>query len=200
MNGGGNNQPRESATITADRTQITTYSSALNVATTEYNTKLTAFKTDFMKHDDYANAQKAVDQANKELDAARTVVITWLKANDPAYRAANQKETDSRKKLDQIRANGGNRDQISAQSQAILDAGDSVSKIEGDKLAKDIPYQEAKKKLADAVADLDKQKTAMNDAIAADDDLKTKKTALDTAKTNLDDANKKLRQDLASGA
>ena len=74
MNGGrgggtGNNQPQENPTITADRQQVTTFTTALNTATTDYNTSLLSFKTDYMKKPEYSDAQKAVDEANKELDA-----------------------------------------------------------------------------------------------------------------------------------
>jgi chromosome segregation ATPase len=192
---GGNQQPQVNPTIQADQEQVSTYSAALNAATNVYTTALSTFRTNYMKQPDYAAAQKAVDEANRELDAARSAVIAKLKASDPAYKAALQKESDARKKLDQIRANGGSRDQISDQSKLILDAGDVVSKLEAEALAKDTTYQDCKKKLADAVAALEAQKTAMNEAIAADPNLTTLKQTMDTAKTNLSDAQKKLAAD-----
>jgi len=193
--GGAAAQPQVNPVIAADRAQVTTNQSALNAANLSYTNAVTDFTTTFMKTPDYAAAQKGVDDATKELDAARAAVIAKLKANDTAYKAAVQKEADAKKKLDQIRANGGNRDAISAQAQAILDAGDAVTKIENDALAKDIPYQDAKKKLAAANDKLKAQKDALADAIKNDEKLTGLKTAVDTAKTALADSQTKLKAD-----
>jgi hypothetical protein len=197
--GGGTQVPRESATITQDRQDLATWTSTLTGATTAYSNAVRTFTDAFMKQPDYVAAQKDVDDANKELEAARLAVIAKLKASDPTYQAAMQKEAAAKKKLDQIRANGGNRDQIAAQAQLILDAGDAVSKLEADALAKDVKYQEVKKKLADAADKLKLQKDALAEAIKADTSLVALKQTVDDAKTKKDDAQKKLTQDLASG-
>jgi hypothetical protein len=195
MGGGGMAQPQVNPVIAADRAQVATNQAAFNTANVTYTTAVTDFTTAFMKQPDYAAAQKGVDDATKELDAARAAVMAKLKANDAAYKAAVQKETDAKKKLDTIRANGGNRDQIATQSQAILDAGAAVVKIENDALAKDIPYQDAKKKLAAATDKLKTQKDALAEAIKTDEKLVGLKANIDTAKTALADAQTKLKAD-----
>jgi hypothetical protein len=199
MGGRGAQTPRESATITADRQDLATWTETLTGATTSYTNSVKTFTDAFMKQPDYVESQKAVDDANKELEEARLAVIKKLKEKDPTYQAAVKKESDERKKLDKIRANGGNRDQISTQSKVILDAGDAVSKLEAEALAKDVKYQEIKKKLADASDKLKAQKDALADAIKNDTNLASLKQTLDTAKTNKDNAQKKLTSDLAAG-
>ena len=185
--------------ITADRQELSAATEALNTATTTYRTSVRTFTDDFTKKDDYAAAQKAFDDATKELEDARLAVIKKLKDSDPAYQAAVKKEADARKKLDQIRASGGSRDQISAQSQVILDAGNAVSKLEVNALAKDAKYQEIKKRQTDASEKLKMQKDALAEGIKSDEDLKSKKQAMDEAQTKKDDAQKKLNRDLSGG-
>jgi hypothetical protein len=187
--------PPENPALAGDRALVSKCSAELGAANNAYTTAETSFKADFMKQPEYADAQKAVDDDTKALDSARTAVINKLKASSAPYKTAVQKEADAKKKLDQIRATGGNRDAIAAQSKVILDAGTAVSKIEDDTLAKDAPYQAAKTKLAADTATLKTQKDALAEAIKNDDNLKTLKAAIDTAKTALADANTKLRAD-----
>ncbi len=199
--GGGAMQqaPQENPTITADRQQVKTDTATVNTASIAYTDAVKTFSADFMKQPEYADLQKAVDDANKALDAARTAVIDKLKASSPEYTAATTKEKDAKKKLDQINANGGNRDQRADQPQIILVEGDAVVKIENDALAKDTAYQDAKQKLDTAQAALKVEKDKLADAIKNDTTLAGLKQTRDTAQTALDADRKKLTTDLASG-
>jgi hypothetical protein len=203
-NGGGGGAaaaaPTENPTITADRAQITSNTTALTTATNAYSKAETDFRVKYMKQPDYADAQKAVDDASKALDAARAVVIAKLKSTSSEYKAALAKDTELQKKLTQIRATGGNRDAISATSTDIMNNGDNESKIEKTALDADPGYQEAKKKLDEATATLNAQKDAMKQAIDADTTLAGLKTTKDAAQKQLTDSQAKLAQDrVASG-
>ncbi len=193
--GGRNNQQsQQNQTIAADKTQITTCQAALTAATNTYATELAKFNANYVKTTAFADAQKAVNDATKEVENARAVVIAKLKATSPEYRTAVQKETDAQKKLDAINASG-NRDQVFAQSKIKLDAGDAVSKLEAAALDKDEPYQAAKKKLAAASEALKAQRDALAAAVKADPGLTNLQTLIDTAKTDLDAAKAKLKAD-----
>ena len=201
--GGGGQQPapviiQENPQITADRQQITTNEATLSTANTEYNKAVSAFQTDFRKHDDYVAARKALDDAQKALDAARTAVVTKLKTQDSTYQAAVTKVTASKKKLDQIRASGGSRDAISAQANVILGQDDAVAKLEQAGYDADQPCIDAKKALADAKVALDALDAKLADAVKTDDKLKALRDTKDAAQTALTDSRKKLQTDQAT--
>jgi outer membrane protein TolC len=166
----------------------------LKNATTAYNAGITAFENDFRKTAEYSSADKAVINATSEVDAARATVIGSLKTGNAEYRVAVQKEEDAKKKLETMRSAKASQEQIAAQSKAILTMGDTVNRMETDALAKDEKYQAAKKKLADASDTLKIQKDKLAETKKTDKTLTDLKAAMDSAKANLDAANKRLRE------
>jgi hypothetical protein len=190
--GGGGAPPPPPDPFAAQNKDVADATTAMKDAEAAYNKGALAFEADYKKTPDYAAAQKTMDDATAEVDAARTAAINKLKTGSVEYKAAVLKVTDARKKLDTIRANGGTREQISAQSKAIQDASDAVTKLETDAVTKDTRSQDAKKKLAEATDGLKVQKDKMTDAKKEDEKLKELQTAVDAAKTKVDDAKKAL--------
>ena len=204
MGGGGGGQQQapqpqpENPTIKADRDQVSTNQAALTTANTAYTKAVSAFMTEYKKKDEYVAARKALEQAQKDLDAARGDVLAKLKTSNADYQSAVAKETAAKKKLDSIRASGGTRDAISAQSDVILKAGDVVAKVEGAAYDADATCVDDRKKLADAKAAVDELDAKMAEAVKADENLISLKTTKDAAQTALDDSKKKLSTDVAT--
>jgi hypothetical protein len=193
--GGQQQAPQANPAIATDRTAIDQATKDYNAADKAYSDALKKFTEEFQKQPDYADALKKLEDATKEYDAARDAVIGKLKTNG-AYKAAVQKEADAKTKLDKMRAANATRTEVSDQSMAIMKAGDDVSKLEADALAKDDRFIAAKKAVVDAKAAVDAEKVLLTDAVKADANLTTLATARDDAKTKLDDARKKLQTDL----
>jgi len=147
-------------------------------AAAAYAAALSEFTETFKQRPEFVAAQRAFDDTNLQVAAARTTVTAKLK-DDPQYIAALKAETDARNKLDQIRANNGDRDQIAAQAQRILDASSVPERLEAAALANDHVYQTALDKLAVAKAALKSQTDALAAAIAKDPDLALMKQAAD---------------------
>jgi len=199
MGGGQTQQPRqENPTITADRQQVTTLTVTYNKANVDYTDALKKFNDDFMKQPEYADAQKADDDATKALEAARNAVIERLKKDNPEYAAADKKWHAEQAKLSDMEKKAITSAQRQAQAKAINDVAIVVDKLEAEALSKDTAYQDAKKKLADANAVLKVEKDKMAEAAKADANLSNLKQAADTAKTNLTDAQKKFQTDSAT--
>lgn len=199
--GGGQQQPQqpqENPTITADRQQVATATTQLNTANVALNDAVRKFTEEFMKQPENGDLQKAVDEANKAVDAARAAVIEKLKKDSPEYKAATQKEKAAQDKLRQLNAGSPTSDQRQAQAKIIFEAGDAVVKIENEALAKDAAYQEAKQKLATAVAAINAAKEKLAEAAKADTNLVALKQTRDAAQTTLDEARKKLSTDMAT--
>lgn len=194
-NGGGMTAPPVNPALAGDREQVSTASTTYTKANKDYNDAVKKFTDDYEKQDDYKNAQDGVDKANKDLDAARTQALADLKKSDPNYKASFDKETAANAKLEQMRANGAKREDISAEATVIFQLDEDISKMESAALDKDQGYQDAKKKLADATQALKDQKDKLADAIKNDPNLSTLKQARDTAQAALDDAKKKLASD-----
>jgi hypothetical protein len=200
MGGGGRPQQQqtENPTITADRQQVATLTASFNKANLDYMDALKKFNDEYMKQPEYADAQKAADEANKALEAARTACIERLKKDSAEYNAADKKWKAEQAKLSQMESKGITSPQRQAQAKAINDVAIIVDKLETDALSKDPVYQDAKKKLADAMAALKVEKDKLADASKADANLSTLKQAADTAKSTLADAQKKFQTDSAT--
>ena len=156
---------------------------------------MSKFSTDFRKQQDYIDAQKGVDDANRDLDAARAAMDKKLASSSGPYKAAKAKEAAADTKLQEIRDNGGSKDDIAEQATIKMNAGTDADNIEQAALDADIPYSEAKKKLADAAATKKALEDKLADAIKADDNISQLKDKMDTAKSALDDARTKLASD-----
>ncbi len=119
--GGGARGGQNNQAIQADQTQITTLNTQINTLTTQINNDTSKITADFVKQQDYIDAQKLIDSDSADVARARDAVIDKLK-DQPDYKSASTKEKDGQKKVDQLRANGGSKD-------AILVASDEDAEI-----------------------------------------------------------------------
>jgi hypothetical protein len=152
---------------------------------------VTKMRTDFEAGSDWQTAQTALKTAQAEYDAARKPIVDAMKKRAD-YQKAETEKAKAEQELAELRANGTIGEPVLKAINRRADALADMTKIETDLMNAEPKVGEARKKLADATAEVAQLKKQFDTSIQGDTGWQEAKKAVDTAQEQVTLANKEL--------
>jgi chromosome segregation ATPase len=170
------------------RKNVNDAQTALLAAMRDYDKSYAIVREKFEVKPEWAAANKALEQAKINLDAAKSPIIAKSHSSD-AYVAAAKSLDDAVQKLQSLGSDSNaTSDDYAKAAKQRTDAEATMKKLDQQALASDSGVTEAQKKLADAQAQIDGLKKQVDAAAAADPPCQEKKKAVDAAQQKLAEA------------
>jgi DNA repair exonuclease SbcCD ATPase subunit len=182
------------ATAPAAQQKVDDANAALSKARIALNSVVDPLRKVFETTPEWMDASKAFKAAQSKYDAAKAAVLTKVQATPEYAAAAEAKHTAEDAKNAIVKDETATVDQKMAAASAVMDAAKVVTDMEVEALAGDADFQDAKQKLVDASAAVEKLNAAFEASIKDKPEFQQAKQVVDTAQQDVD----KAKQDLAA--
>lgn len=136
----------------------------VTAANARANTVAANLRKEFEEIPDWVAASTGFRKANAEYEAGKKVVMDRLK-EDPQYKTAKAGHIATSGELERVKAAGGD---VFAAATKSMNAGNAVSKLEGDAFAADAAVADARRRMLEWKAKMDELSQIFDEQIRAD--------------------------------